>query len=154
MITEITASEVIEVLHGLGYRASFEYEEQRRGVISSASHGREWWIYLGDVSEDEPTQVLRFQFFMFVNPIAYPVGKICNEYNLLHSFSSAHYSLDDDGSTNGEAMLFLGYAVSCTGGVSVEWLIDQIEKWDESTVAFHELIVENEESDIEGDFLI
>ena len=151
MKTEITADEIVSLLHDMGYRASYEHEDGMRGVITSASQGFEWTIYLGDVLEDIPTEILRFRFTIFLNPFAYPVGKICNQYNWLHSFGSAHYPDGELVDEDGETAMTLGFTVSCTGGVSEDWLQDQILKWDTCLNDFRTTVIENMDMDIDDD---
>ena len=151
MKTEITPIEVVSLLHDMGYRAMYEHQDGMRGVITSASQGHDWTIFLGDVLGDVPTEVLRFNFPIVVNPVAYPVGKICNEYNERYSFGCAYYSLDDYGVLDGKALLNLDFAMSCTGGVSEDWLRDQLEKWDVCLHDFFSIVVDNMDMDLEID---
>jgi hypothetical protein len=83
---------------------------------------------------------------MTVNPVRFPVGKICNDYNRATRFGTASYFFDEDLDFEDGAYIRLDLGISFDGGVSDDWLIQQIKMWDVCVQIFIDTIHENEEA--------
>jgi hypothetical protein len=85
-------------------------------------------------------------YLMSVNPVIFPVGKICNDYNRATRFGTASFSFDEEVDFEGSAFIRLDMGFSFDGGVSDEWLLHQIRMWDVCVQIFIDTIHENEEA--------
>ena len=129
MKTEITADEIVSLLHSLGYRASYELDGSDVEV-ESASQGFIWQVTICDSNESQASDFLIFSHLRGVNPVLFPIGRICNEFNSESPHGVATYLLVDDPDLDEEAILKLEFSVSLHGGVSDDWVISQITGWD------------------------
>ena len=84
-------------------------------------------------------------YLMSVNPVIFPIGKICNDYNRATRFGTASYSFNEDTAVEGNVFIRLDMGLSFDGGVSDDWLIHQIRMWDVCVQIFIDTIHENEE---------
>jgi hypothetical protein len=95
MKTEITADEIVSLLHNEGYRAVCEPSDINL-TIHSASQGLAWEIYVGVTDTTEASNYLIFSHTRFVNPVLFPVGRICNEFNTVSPHGTATFGMDDN----------------------------------------------------------
>jgi len=146
MKNTFSASEIVSVLQGEGYRALYEHDGIDNAYISSGSQGNFWEINIGDTQDDEQMGNVVITYLMSVNPVQFPVGKICNDYNRATRFGTASYNFDDDLDFEDGAFIRLDLGISFDGGVSDDWLINQIRMWDVCVEIFIDTIHENEES--------
>ena len=146
MKNTFSASEIVEILQGEGYRALYEYDGIDNAYISSGSQGNFWEINIGDTQDDEQMGNVVITYLMSVNPVQFPVGKICNDYNRATRFGTASYNFDDDLEFEDGAFIRLDLGISFDGGVSDDWLINQIRMWDVCVQIFIDTIHENEEA--------
>ena len=144
MKTEITADEVVSLLHGLGYRASYELNDINL-IVSSASQGFEWYIHISVTEESEASDFLIFSHTRLVSPVLFPVGKICNQFNIISPNGVATFRMDDNHDLTEDVMISLDFSVSLTGGVADEWLEDSISMWDYILGTFDKTVRECEE---------
>jgi hypothetical protein len=145
MKTEITADEIVSLLHELGYRAMCVPGDTNL-TIHSASQGLEWEIYVGVTDESEASDFLIFSHSRFVSPVLFPVGRICNEFNTISPDGVATYSMVDNEEIDDDVVLSLNFSVTLTGGVSNEWLEDSISRWELILEIFEKKVRECEES--------
>ncbi len=146
MKNTFSASEIVSVLQGEGYRALYEHDGIDNAYISSGSQGNFWEINIGDTQDDEQMGNVVITYLMSVNPVQFPVGKICNDYNRATRFGTASYNFDDDLEFEDGAFIRLDLGISFDGGVSDDWLINQIRTWDVCVEIFIDTIHENEET--------
>jgi len=146
MKNTFSASEIVSVLQGEGYRALYEHDGIDNAYISSGSQGNFWEINIGDTQDDEQMGNVVITYLMSVNPVQFPVGKICNDYNRATRFGTASYNFDDDLDFEDGAFIRLDLGISFDGGVSDDWLINQIRMWDVCVEIFIDTIHENEET--------
>ena len=144
MKTEITADEIVSLLHSLGYRASYELNDINL-IISSASQGFEWYIHISVTEESEASDFLIFSHTRLVSPVLFPVGKICNQFNIISPNGVATFRMDDNHDLTEDVMISLDFSVSLTGGVADEWLEDSISMWDYILGTFDKTVRECEE---------
>ena len=144
MKTEITADEIVSLLHALGYRASYELNEINL-IVNSASQGFEWEIHISVSEESEASDFLIFSHTRFVSPVLFPVGKICNQFNSISPIGVATFRMDDNHDLTEDVMISLDFSVSLTGGVADEWLEDSISMWDYILGTFDKTVRECEE---------
>jgi hypothetical protein len=145
MKNTFSASEIVSVLQGEGYRALYEHDGIDNAYISSGSQGNFWEINIGDTQDDEQMGNVVITYLMSVNPVQFPVGKICNDYNRATRFGTASYNFDDDLDFEDGAFIRLDLGISFDGGVSDDWLINQIRMWDVCVEIFIDTTHENEE---------
>jgi hypothetical protein len=124
-------------------------EKQHDGIhnayIESGSQGNFWEINIGDTQDDEQMDNVVITYLMSVNPVIFPIGKICNDYNRATRFGTASYSFNEDTAVEGNVFIRLDMGLSFDGGVSDDWLIHQIRMWDVCVQIFIDTIHENEE---------
>jgi hypothetical protein len=144
MKTEITADEIVSLLHALGYRASYELNDINL-IVSSASQGFEWYIHISVTEESEASDFLIFSHTRLVSPVLFPVGKICNQFNIISPNGVATFRMDDNHDLTEDVMISLDFSVSLTGGVADEWLEDSISMWDYILGTFDRTVRECEE---------
>jgi hypothetical protein len=144
MKTEITADEIVSLLHALGYRASYELNDINL-IVSSASQGFEWYIHISVTEESEASDFLIFSHTRLVSPVLFPVGKICNQFNIISPNGVATFRMDDNHDLTEDVMISLDFSVSLTGGVADEWLEDSISMWDYILGTFDKTVRECEE---------
>ena len=144
MKTEITADEIVSLLHELGYRASYELNDINL-IVSSASQGFEWYIHISVTEESEASDFLIFSHTRLVSPVLFPVGKICNQFNIISPNGVATFRMDDNHDLTEDVMISLDFSVSLTGGVADEWLEDSISMWDYILGTFDKTVRECEE---------
>ena len=144
MKTEITAEEIVSLLHSMGYRASYELNDINL-IVSSASQGFEWYIHISVTEESEASDFLIFSHTRLVSPVLFPVGKICNQFNTISPNGVATFRMDDNHDLTEDVMISLDFSVSLTGGVADEWLEDSISMWDYILGAFDKTVRECEE---------
>ena len=150
MKTEITADEIVSLLHALGYRASYELNEINL-IVSSASQGFEWYIHISVTEESEASDFLIFSHTRLVSPVLFPVGKICNQFNTISPNGVATFRMDDNQDLTEDVMISLDFSVSLTGGVADEWLEDSISMWDYILGTFDKTVRECEEPTAKND---
>jgi hypothetical protein len=119
MKTEITADEIVSLLHSLGYRASYELNDINL-IVSSASQGFDWYIHISVTEESEASDFLIFSHTRLVSPVLFPVGKICNQFNIISPNGVATFRMDDNHDLTEDVMISLDFSVSLTGGVADE----------------------------------
>ena len=146
MKNTFSASEIVAVLQSEGYRAVYEHDGIDNAYISSGGQGNFWEINIGDTQDDEQMENVVITYLMSVNPVVFPVGKICNDYNRATRFGTASYSFDDDLDFEDSTFIRLDMGFSFDGGVSNDWLINQIRMWDVCVQIFIDTIHENEEA--------
>jgi len=144
MKTEITADEIVSLLHALGYRASYELNDINL-IVSSASQGFDWYIHISVTEESEASDFLIFSHTRLVSPVLFPVGKICNQFNIISPNGVATFRMDDNYDLTEDVMISLDFSVSLTGGVADEWLEDSISMWDYILGTFDKTVRECEE---------
>ena len=144
MKTEITAEEIVSLLHRLGYRASYELNDINL-IVSSASQGFEWYIHISVTEESEASDFLIFSHTRLVSPVLFPVGKICNQFNIISPNGVATFRMDDNHDLTEDVMISLDFSVSLTGGVADEWLVDSVSMWDYILGTFDKTVRECEE---------
>ena len=144
MKTEITADEIVSLLHELGYRASYELNDINL-IVSSASQGFEWYIHISVTEESEASDFLIFSHTRLVSPVLFPVGKICNQFNIISPNGVATFRMDDNHDLTEDVLISLDFSVSLTGGVADEWLEDSVSMWDYILGAFDKTVRECEE---------
>jgi hypothetical protein len=144
MKTEITAEEIVSLLHELGYRAMCEPSDINL-TIHSASQGFPWEIYVGVTDESKASDFLIFSHSRFVSPVLFPVGRICNEFNTVSPHGTATFVMNDNQDLTEEVMISLDFSVSLTGGVADEWLEDAISRWELILGMFDKKVRECEE---------
>jgi hypothetical protein len=144
MKTEITADEVVSLLHALGYRAMCEIDGTDV-VVNSASQGFSWQVTVCDANENQASDFLMFCHLRGVNPVLFPVGRICNEFNRQAPHGVATYILLENDEMPEEAIINLEFAVSLHGGVSDDWVSSQITSWDFTLGMFDQKVRECEE---------
>jgi hypothetical protein len=144
MKTEITADEIVSLLHSLGYRASYELNDINL-IVSSASQGFEWYIHISATEESEASDFLIFSHTRLVSPVLFPVGKICNQFNIISPNGVATFRMDDNHDLTEDVLISLDFSVSLTGGVADEWLEDSVSMWDYILGAFDKTVRECEE---------
>ncbi len=142
--TEITADEIVSLLHSLGYRASYELNDINL-IVSSASQGFEWYIHISVTEESEASDFLIFSHTRLVSPVLFPVGKICNQFNIISPNGVATFRMDDNHDLTEDVMISLDFSVSLTGGVADEWLEDSVSMWDYILGTFDKTVRECEE---------
>jgi len=140
-----SANEIIAILQSEGYRAVYEHDGIDNAFISSGSQGNFWEINIGDTKDDEQMDDVLITYLVAVDPVAFPVGKICNEYNRSTRFGTASYEFDDDPEFEDSAFIRLDMVFSFDGGVSDDWLINQIRMWDVCVQMFIDTVHGNEE---------
>ena len=150
MKTEITADEIVSLLHSLGYRASYELNDINL-IVSSASQGFEWYIHISVTEESEASDFLIFSHTRLVSPVLFPVGKICNQFNIISPNGVATFRMDDNHDLTEDVMISLDFSVSLTGGVADEWLEDSISMWDYILGTFDKTVRECEEPAATGE---
>ena len=150
MKTEITADEIVSLLHSLGYRASYELNDINL-IVSSASQGFEWYIHISVTEESEASDFLIFSHTRLVSPVLFPVGKICNQFNIISPNGVATFRMDDNHDLTEDVMISLDFAVSLTGGVADEWLEDSVSMWDYILGTFDKTVRECEEPTSKND---
>ena len=150
MKTEITAEEIVSLLHSLGYRASYELNDINL-IVSSASQGFEWYIHISVTEESEASDFLIFSHTRLVSPVLFPVGKICNQFNMISPNGVATFRMDDNHDLTEDVMISLDFSVSLTGGVADEWLEDSISMWDYILGTFDKTVRECEEPTSKND---
>ena len=150
MKTEITADEIVSLLHSLGYRASYELNDINL-IVSSASQGFEWYIHISVTEESEASDFLIFSHTRLVSPVLFPVGKICNQFNIISPNGGATFRMDDNHDLTEDVMISLDFSVSLTGGVADEWLEDSISMWDYILGTFDKTVRECEEPTSKND---
>jgi hypothetical protein len=150
MKTEITADEIVSLLHSLGYRASYELNDINL-IVSSASQGFEWYIHISVTEESEASDFLIFSHTRLVSPVLFPVGKICNQFNIISPNGVATFRMDDNHDLTEDVMISLDFSVSLTGGVADEWLEDSISMWDYILGTFDKTVRECEEPTAKND---
>ena len=150
MKTEITADEIVSLLHSLGYRASYELNDINL-IVSSASQGFEWYIHISVTEESEASDFLIFSHTRLVSPVLFPVGKICNQFNIISPNGVATFRMDDNHDLTEDVMISLDFSVSLTGGVADEWLEDSISMWDYILGTFDKTVRECEEPTSKND---
>ena len=144
MKTEITADEIVSLLHALGYRAMCELDGDIL-TVNSASQGFEWEIFVGERNENEAANFLIFTHSRDVNPVQFPVGRICNEFNRTSPHGVATFSMDDREELIEDARITLDFSISLIGGVADEWLEDSISMWEMILGMFDQKVRECEE---------
>ena len=145
MKNSFSANEIVAVLQGEGHRALYEHDGIDNAYISSGGQGNFWEINIGDTQDDEQMENIVITYLMSVNPVIFPVGKICNDYNRATRFGTASYSFDEDIDFESSAFIRLDMGFSFDGGVSNDWLINQIRMWDVCVQILIDTIHENEE---------
>ena len=150
MKTEITADEIVSLLHALGYRASYELNEINL-IVNSASQGFEWEIHISVSEESEASDFLIFSHSRFVSPVMFPIGRICNEFNTISPNGVATFRMDDNHDLSEDVMISLSFSVSLTGGVADEWLEDSISMWDYILGTFDKTVRDCEEPTSKND---
>ena len=150
MKTEITADEIVSLLHSLGYRASYELNDINL-IVSSASQGFEWYIHISVTEESEASDFLIFSHTRLVSPVLFPVGKICNQFNIISPNGVATFRMDDNHDLTEDVMISLDFSVSLTGGVADEWLEDSVSMWDYILGTFDKTVRECEEPTSKND---
>jgi hypothetical protein len=128
----------------LGYRASYELNDINL-IVSSASQGFEWYIHISVTEESEASDFLIFSHTRLVSPVLFPVGKICNQFNIISPNGVATFRMDDNHDLTEDVMISLDFSVSLTGGVADEWLEDSISMWDYILGTFDKTVRECEE---------
>ena len=146
MKNSFSANEIVAVLQGEGYRALDEHDGIDNAYISSGSQGNFWEINISDLQDDEQMENIVITYLMTVNPVRFPVGKICNDYNRATRFGTASYFFDEDLDFEDGAYIRLDLGISFDGGVSDDWLIQQIKMWEVCVQIFIDTIHENEET--------
>jgi hypothetical protein len=144
MKIEITAEEIVSILHDMGYRASCE-QEGLDVIVHSASQGFMWQLSICDLNESQASDFLMFSHLRDVNPVLFPVGRICNEFNREAPQGVATYIILEDEDRSYDALINLEIAVSLRGGVSEEWIRSQITGWDFTIGMFDQKVRECEE---------
>jgi hypothetical protein len=99
-------------------------------VIESGSGGWHWSLKVEDATLDTEISEARFMFLIPVNPILYPVGKICNDFNNTCHVGAAQYILADDDDEDRDTLLAIDLEVSFVGGVATDWIVNQLMLWD------------------------
>ena len=150
MKTEITADEIVSLLHELGYRASYELNDINL-IVSSASQGFEWYIHISVTEESEASDFLIFSHTRLVSPVLFPVGKICNQFNTISPYGVATFRMDDNHDLTEDVMISLDFSVSLTGGVTDAWLEDSISMWDYILGTFDKTVRDCEEPAAKND---
>ena len=146
MRNTFSANEIISVLQGEGYRAVYEHDGVENAYIQSGSQGHFWEMNIGDTQADEQMENVVITYVMSVNPVRFPVGKICNDYNGATKFGTASYSFEEHIDFENDAFVRLDLGFSFGGGVSDDWVINQIRMWDICVQIFIDTIHENEEA--------
>jgi hypothetical protein len=144
MKTEITADEIVSLLQNTGYRAMCVPGDTNL-TIHSASQGMDWEIYVGVTDENQAANFLIFSHSRFVNPILFPVGKICNEFNTVSPHGTAAFGMDDNQDLTENVMISVDFSISLIGGVADEWLEDSISRWELILEIFEKKVRECEE---------
>lgn len=150
MKTEITADEIVSLLHDMGYRASSELNDINL-IVSSASQGFEWYVHISVTEESEASDFLIFSHTRLVSPVLFPVGKICNQFNIISPNGVATFRMDDNHDLTEDVMISLDFSVSLTGGVADEWLEDSVSMWDYILGTFDKTVRECEEPTSKND---
>lgn len=153
MKTTYSPAEFMPLLEEWGYRASYHRNGKDNALIQVYEIGNFgfWWqINLGDVAEDEQVQHMYFSMTLSVNPAHFPVGKICNDYNLVNLCGSAGYYVDETFGVS-DMSLLLTHDVCFIGGVSEEWVNGQIARWKLALNRFEEIVETNEEPGLDED---
>ena len=145
MKTEINADEIVSLLHDMGYRASYEINDSDVEV-ASASQGFIWEVTICDSDESQASDFLIFSHLRGVNPVLFPIGRICNEFNSESPHGVATYLLVDDPDLPEKAIIKLEFSVSLRGGVSEDWVSSQITGWDFILGMFDKKVRECEEA--------
>ena len=145
MKNTFSAREIVAILQSEGYRALYEHDGIDNAHISSGSQGNFWEINIGDTQNDAQMDDVLITYMTSVDPVVFPVGKICNDYNRSMRFGTASYNFDDDLDYEESTFIRLDMVFSFDGGVSSDWLINQIRIWDVCVQKFIETIHENEE---------
>jgi hypothetical protein len=151
MKNTFSASEIVSVLQGEGYRALYEHDGIDNAYISSGSQGNFWEINIGDTQDDEQMGNILITYLMSVNPIRFPVGKICNQFNTISPNGVATFRMDDNHDLTEDVMISLDFSVSLTGGVADEWLEDSVSMWDYILGTFDKTVRECEEPTAKND---
>ena len=144
MKTEITAEEIVSILHDMGYRASCE-QEGLDVIVHSASQGFMWQLSICDLNESQASDFLMFSHIREVNPVLFPIGRICNEFNREAPQGVATYIMIDNEDLTHEALINVELAISLHGGVSEDWVRSQITGWDFTLGMFDQKVRECEE---------
>ena len=144
MKTEITADEIVSLLQNEGYRAVCEPSDINL-TIHSASQGLAWEIYVGVTDTTEASNYLIFSHTRFVNPVLFPVGRICNEFNTVSPHGTATFGMDDNQEMTEDVMISVDFSISLIGGVADEWLEDSISRWELILEIFDKKVRECEE---------
>jgi len=141
------------LLEEWGYRALYHRDGKDKALIQVFEIGNIgfWWqINIGDVAEDEQVQHMNFSMTLSVNPAHFPVGKICNDYNLVNLCGTAAY-FEDETFGVPDMSLLLTHDVCFIGGVSEEWVNGQIARWKLALNRFEEIVETNEEPGLDED---
>jgi hypothetical protein len=144
MKTEITAEEIVSILHDMGYRASCSVFGTDV-IVNSASQGFAWQLNVCEINENKASDFLMFSHLRDVNPVLYPIGRICNEFNREAPHGVATYIMIDNEDLAHEALINVEFAVSLHGGVSEDWVKSQIMSWDFTLGMFDNKVRECEE---------
>lgn len=144
MKTEITADEIVSLLQNTGYRAMCEPSDINL-TVHSASQGMDWEIYVGVTDESQATNFLIFSHSRFVNPVLFPVGRICNEFNTISPHGTATFGMADNQDMTEDVMISVDFSISLIGGVADEWLEDSISRWELILEIFDKKVRECEE---------
>ena len=150
MKTEITADEIVSLLQNEGYRAVCEPSDINL-TIHSASQGMDWEIYVGVTDESQATNFLIFSHSRFVNPVLFPVGRICNEFNTISPHGTATFGMADNQDMTEDVMISVDFSISLIGGVADEWLEDSISRWELILEIFDKKVRECEEPSAQND---
>jgi hypothetical protein len=145
MKTEITADEIVSLLQNTGYRAVCVPSDINL-TIHSASQGMDWEIYVGVTDESQASNFLIFSHSRFVNPVLFPVGRICNEFNTVSPHGTATFGMDDNQDMTQDVMISVDFSISLIGGVADEWLEDSISRWELILEIFDKKVRECEEA--------
>jgi hypothetical protein len=152
MTSTFTPHQIVQILHESGYRADISESEDYDYTIESGSGGLKWILELGDVQEFGTTESARFIFLVSVDPMRYPIGKICNDFNLNMYVGVAQYIFPEPEDEDQEVTLLLGHYLDFTGGVSVEWFKHQLMCWSLAVDKFRATLIENREAMIDSSF--
>jgi hypothetical protein len=153
MKTTYSPAEMIPLISEWGYMASYHHNGNGAADITAFDTnnvGFMWQIHLGDVAEDEQVKHMNFSMKLSLNPVHFPVGKICNDYNRSNLCGTAAY-FEDETFGESDMTLTLSHDMCFIGGVSETWVSGQIARWQIALDRFEEIVETNEEPGIDED---
>jgi hypothetical protein len=145
MNSTYTPNDFITLLHNEGYRAAFDSGINGTSTITSGSGGNIWTIEFRVEGEYDDATVARFMHHIWVNPIQYPIGKICNETNMNGFVGTAQFAMPDPDDEDKDTLLIFDHELVFTGGVTLEWISHQLLNWDLALTEFIKILEANEE---------